>query len=768
MKKTIFASLLFMFALLSIKATQYTCRLVITDSMFVYNGYGSTKYVFPSMEYTYAVKTNSGIQGSGVGNFTIKLTNGTFVNGGSTELTITENFPFKIKWNDVSENGEISINQKNSFFPSDTINSGTPMSFSYQIASLKGQTPTILLQNTNPQMGNAQPFTAQLAEDMVYSGVYVSNGWGGSTNLKADDYEWTLPPGWGASGGRSGTFTLSASESKNGITITPDHFSTGELKVRAVNLLGTAGSEYKTYSMDRGFTRTYPQSISFGDNTTKTFAMTAYSGVIYEWSVPSGWQINGQGSTVEAVNLNSVSVTPNFCVASNDPTIKVRLKKDNAVSQWFVFPTQIASADIVMGASTIYQYEEALFTLQNIEPSDVQSINFSGNGVIYLGAQESGYRVFFSTTGNIDLSASVLLNGCATTFTLTKQVAVSPTRIAIVGPPTFYSTGTFTINNLPANATVSAQTSYGHTTSVSGNVITVTRASSGGSYFIYDGDGWLQATLTFGAQIFPLNQVRFISGEFFGAEELTIYHPREHYGTIEEMPNWCSDNNYTQNKVRMSLMDADLKPYMHHIRYQLRLKRQSTHAVVYTMNYTFNGDVIPLFDVSTETPLYNEFENSFYVAYEEGTPSQYYDIEMRIVSYSKDTQWEYNLNGDWHYVGTALYENCSSSNYTAQSAAYTIFPNPSGGTFTLQRTLAEEESLSTQSTSLLSGSGQSNQTETLKLQFYSLPMGVFVKEMTVEVSDVASINSGISQPGNYLVRVLKDNVPVASVPISIE
>jgi hypothetical protein len=768
MKRTIFASLLFMFALLSIKATQYTCRLVITDSMFVYKGYGSTKYVFPLMEYTYAVKTNSGIQGSGVGSFTIKLTNGTFVNGGSTELTIIENFPFKVKWNDVSGNGEISINQKNSFFSRDTINSGTPMSLSYQIASLKGQTPSILLQNTNPQMGDAQPFTAQLAEDMAYPGVYVSNGWGGTTELKASYYEWTLPSGWSATGGRTGTFTLSASASKNGISITPNHFTPGELKVRAENDLGSAGSEYKTYTMDRGFAlTTYPQSISFGDNTTKTFAMTAYTGVTYEWSVPSGWQINGQGSAVEAVDLNSVSVTPNFCVAFNDPTIKVRLKKDNVVSQWFVFPTQIASADIVMGASTTYQYEEVLFTLQNINPSDIQSVNFSGNGVSCLGAQGSGYPILFSTAGNIEVSASVLLNGCETPFTITKQITVSPHRISISGPPTFHSTGTFTINNLPPSATVSVQTSYDHTASVSGNVITVTRESNGGSYFTYNGDGWLQATLTFGTQTVALNYVRFISGEFFGAEELTIYHPREHYGTIDEMPDWCSDNDYTQNRIRMSLMDADLKPYMHHIRYQLRLKRQSTHAVVYTMNYTFNGDVIPLFDVSTETPLYNEFENSFHVEYG-GTPSQYYDIEMRIVSYSKDTQWEYNLNGDLHYVGTALYVNCSSSNYAVQSAAYTIYPNPSGGTFTLQRTLAEGESLSTQSTSLLSTTTQSNQMETLKLQFYSFPMGVFVKEMTVEVSDVASVNSGISQPGNYLVRVLKDNVPVASIPFSIE
>lgn len=48
-------------------AAKYKYWLVIQDSSFVYKDSEGTKYVYPQKTYYYRVKTNSNIQGSGVG-----------------------------------------------------------------------------------------------------------------------------------------------------------------------------------------------------------------------------------------------------------------------------------------------------------------------------------------------------------------------------------------------------------------------------------------------------------------------------------------------------------------------------------------------------------------------------------------------------------------------------------------------------------------------------------------------------------------------------
>jgi len=368
MKKIIFTILLFAFVLSSAKANKYTCWLAVADAdtSFLYiKDFNKANWAYPLFEYSYVVKTNSNAIGSGVGKYTIKLTNGTFSDNGTTQLDVFENISFKVKWNDMSGSGVINISNADPFFPNaDSITMGTPISFTYKIATQKGQTPNIILSNSNQSMGDTQPITAQLWSDMTYPGIYVSNGLGGYKDLLVSYYEWTIPSGWKAvaSGTKTGTFTLSAAASENGISITPDNFTAGEVKVRAMNALGSAGSEYKTFPIDRGFSFTaYPASIAYGDNTPRTFSVSSFPGVTYEWSAPSDWQINGQGNTLEGLNLNSVSMTPSIC--SYDNTINVRLKKDNDISQWYGFLTQMTNLpDISSNPSTIYQYEPFTFS----------------------------------------------------------------------------------------------------------------------------------------------------------------------------------------------------------------------------------------------------------------------------------------------------------------------------------------------------------------------------------------------------------------------
>jgi len=346
------------------------------------------------------------------------------------------------------------------------LQAGSPTAFSYPIASLKGQIPNATISD-NPSMGNTQPITAQIGSDLVYPDFVVQNIIGLYTDLKVGDYEWTIPSGWKTSTGKTGTFVLDATASKN-VYITPDNFTSGEIKVRGMNSRGSAGSEYKTFPVDRGLKFiNYPASITFGDKTTQSFSVTAFPGVTYEWSAPAGWQVNGQGGA-------SVSITPNFCSSSNatDNKVRVRLKKNNDVSDWLDCPTQIMSPDISIGAN-VYQYEAVAVTLQNFNLNEMQSVDFSGDGVKNLSNQ-GDYKIAFLTEGNINLNISILLNGCTAPITFNKQITVNPSRISITGPSAVCpgTTGTFTLNN--ANTSISWSSSSTLSVTQDGNSTTVT------------------------------------------------------------------------------------------------------------------------------------------------------------------------------------------------------------------------------------------------------------------------------------------------------
>jgi len=413
------------------------------------------------------VKTNSGIIVSGVGSFTITLTNGTFSDNGDTKLTVNENVPFKVKWNDISGSGVVSISKADPHFQStDTIVMGTPISFTYKLATLKGQTPNIILSNSNPSMGNTQPVTVSAWNDMVFQNITMNSGYGTGVDLKVEKYEWTLPSGWTANG-KTGKSVFTVPESKS-ISIIPDLFTIGEIKVRAMDKLDSAGSEYKTFTMDRGFKFTsYPTSITFGDNTTRTFSVAAFPGLAYEWSVPAGWQINsGQGT-------NTVLITPGFCSVPNDK-IKVRLKSGNAVSDWLNCPTQIATPYFSSSSSTVDQYGCLTLTLQNIDLSKVQSVSISNN-VSVISNQGADYTILFPTLGSVQVTATVLLKDCTTPIIISAYIIVNPSRFSITGPSAVCpgSSATFTISNAPCSAAITWACSSNLNMTVSGNTATV-------------------------------------------------------------------------------------------------------------------------------------------------------------------------------------------------------------------------------------------------------------------------------------------------------
>ena len=172
--------------------------------------------------------------------------------------------------NDIVDTCCLKISNAKPYAPSsDTLNSVSPIWFSYRIASLKGQTPTITVSG-NPQIGTKQSITAEIITEVTYPNLYqqysILTGW---VNIPAEYYEWTLPPNWTAAGQTGSTFILGANQKS--ITITPDYVTAGEIKVRALNWTKTAGSETKSVALNRGFSYTaFPTSITFGDISPKT------------------------------------------------------------------------------------------------------------------------------------------------------------------------------------------------------------------------------------------------------------------------------------------------------------------------------------------------------------------------------------------------------------------------------------------------------------------------------------------------------------------
>jgi hypothetical protein len=119
-------------------AAKYKYWLVIKDSSFVYKDDKGTKYVYPQKDYTYMVLTNSNMQGSGVGKFSIKITNGKKSGYTLTQFDENENIEFSVQWNDVVDTCNVKIDKADAHYPtSDTLSSKTPIRYSYRIAPVK-------------------------------------------------------------------------------------------------------------------------------------------------------------------------------------------------------------------------------------------------------------------------------------------------------------------------------------------------------------------------------------------------------------------------------------------------------------------------------------------------------------------------------------------------------------------------------------------------------------------------------------------------------
>lgn len=364
-----------------------------------------------------------------------------------------------------------------------------------KIKSLNGVTPPSLTSKTSTNLDyGAQRITVLLGQKFCYPGKTTT----GKQNV-VTKYEWTLPEGWKC-GTQTGVFTTS-SES---INITTNIVGTGTVKVRGVN----QGAEfdksgYSSISFTRkfGFTA-YPASVPFGKTQTNTFTTRLVKGMTYEWNVPSGWKINNGGNKKEGLELNSVSITSSGCLA--DGTVKVRLKKNGEVSQWYNCPYKGIS-DPAITSTAAYQFEYSTLAL-DIASSSLSKVTWSGTGVYVASGQGTAApKVIFTKSGSVTVQAVVSLSGCSNTRTISKTFTVSPFRYWISGESVICYNGNYTISNVTVPSEV--QLIWSDTNSkleIQGGqgTKTVSVGIAPGKF----GDAWICLTASLGGQSYTVSK----------------------------------------------------------------------------------------------------------------------------------------------------------------------------------------------------------------------------------------------------------------------
>lgn len=378
-----------------------------------------------------------------------------------------------VYWNNVSSsNGSTPIGKLNietTYKKGNLTGKGV---YPQNILSLNGVTMLPIVSNVSTDIPFLTKKTIRITtaenKGLFFPGVKWSN-----TNMPVpvNRYEWVIPKGWAASGTLTSAGTYITTYAA--IDITTDYFTGGEVKVRGVNDCPNS-NDYSAYCTPLNFTRSNALSftsstpILFGDASQKTFGVSYYPDVTYEWNVPTNWKINGQGSTLEGVGLNSVDIIADYC-SLNDDKVKVRIKKDGETSSWY--SCQGITKPTLQILNTTYQMENTQIALNNISSSAIQSVSWTGEGVVSNGISNGNYNLIFSKVGSIDLISSVLIKDCSTPINFTQKINVLPHRYAIEGPSTVCDQATYVLKNkenLPPGATVQWSASNSNLTLVSG------------------------------------------------------------------------------------------------------------------------------------------------------------------------------------------------------------------------------------------------------------------------------------------------------------
>lgn len=423
---------LFVFAKTVAENTATTYRVTI--------GYDHPKlYTCPNEILTYTCNFNPGLNHNPTCEW--EVMNGKFEDG-TTKKIGTNLFKVNVIWSDLSEAvGTIKVKVvsrvgENTIYNHDA-KEGSRKDF--WIVSLKGKIPGLIANNI--PFGDKSSNRFEVSPEMEYKHIRDDENPSQVSDKKVNEYEWTLPNGWKTNLNRTGTFIVKGGDAY--IDVIPSTFSGGTVRVRALNMCGTSHSEYaeKNYQRKLSFVK-YPSKIPFGDASPHTFEAQSVSGAEYEWSAPSGWSINGGGATLRT-NSSSVQVKALSLV---DETVKVRLRKDGEVSDWFTFPGgRIELPQIVCNATDIYQYEPLTVGLN---PSTISNadITWSADGYIISGQKSSQIQVA-PTVLTLNVSADIKVPTYSSTCRITKSISIKPHRISITSEADEFGNGTCKIVN---------------------------------------------------------------------------------------------------------------------------------------------------------------------------------------------------------------------------------------------------------------------------------------------------------------------------------
>jgi hypothetical protein len=293
---------------------------------------------------------------------------------------------------------------------------------------------------------------------------------------------------------------------------------------------------------------------------------------------------------------------------------------------------------------------------------------------------------------------------------------------SISGPSCFNTSATFTINNLPSGATITTSVSYGLTATRSGDTISVLNSTGNAD------EGWLSVNILINGQTISLTKL-FIYGEYTPSALLYRYVPCSSSGWSENNDcysyDWCDGPG---NKFRLNLFDEAYRDLMSHLYYQARVVRRSDNTVIWSSPSSFSG--------------YGEIDVEYY-----GSVGVVYDLEIRLITYNPNSQWEAVGEFNNHY--------CSSNGGgggTIEEMA--IYPNPNTGIFTLKK---EEISIDTKATADQTlSSARRSEPEELILRIYSFPKAILEKELSVTLlSGECTINTGGLPQGTYVIQIIR-------------
>ena len=181
-----------------------------------------------------------------------------------------------------------------------------------------------------------------------------------------------------------------------------------------------------------------------------------------------------------------------------DGIVKVRLKKNGEVSQWYNCPYKGIS-DPAITSTAAYQFEYSTLAL-DVASSSLSKATWSGTGIYVASGQGTAApKVIFTKSGSVTVQAVVSLSGCSGVRTISKTFTVSPFRYLISGESMICYNGNYTISNVTVPSEVQLTWSYTNgKLEIQGgqSTKTVSVGIAPGKF----GDEWIRLTASLGGQ----------------------------------------------------------------------------------------------------------------------------------------------------------------------------------------------------------------------------------------------------------------------------